>query len=55
MTKNETKANTGKRMKKKTLLGRDLDRLIGTWSRPEARDFDRALKDQRRIDPELWK
>jgi len=32
----------------------DLDHLAGSWSRDEAEEFDRALRDQRRIDPELW-
>lgn len=34
---------------------RDLDALIGSWSRRDARDFDRALADLRRVDPELWR
>jgi hypothetical protein len=33
---------------------RDLDHLAGTWSAEEAAEFDAALKEQRRIDPELW-
>jgi hypothetical protein len=49
----EDGAGVGK--KQKTVLHHDLDRLIGVWSREEAKSFDRALNDQRRIDPELWK
>lgn len=30
----------------------DLDHLIGTWV--EDPEFDRAIEDQRSIDPELW-
>ena len=32
----------------------DLDALAGVWSPKEARQFDEALAEQRRIDPELW-
>jgi hypothetical protein len=31
----------------------DLDFAIGTWV--EAPEFDKALSDQRQIEPELWK
>lgn len=33
----------------------DLDRFFGVWSEEEARAFDKELKRQRKIDPELWK
>ena len=33
----------------------DLDRFFGSWTRAEAGRFDRALKGQRTIDPEMWK
>jgi len=33
----------------------DLDDLVGIWSAEEAREFDEALAEQRRLDPELWK
>jgi hypothetical protein len=33
----------------------ELDRFAGTWSREEAEAFDAALREQRRIDPDLWK
>lgn len=32
----------------------DLDRFFGTWSGEEARAFDEALREPRRIDPEMW-
>jgi len=32
----------------------DLDHLAGTWSDEEAAEFDAALAEQRKIDPELW-
>jgi len=32
----------------------DLDELAGTWTKKEAREFDRALAEQRQIDSELW-
>jgi hypothetical protein len=41
--------------KKGPRIHRDLDFLIGTWSKEEAAEFNRALADQRRIDPEIWK
>jgi hypothetical protein len=49
----EEGAGVGK--KRKSVLHHDLDRLIGVWTRGEAKAFDRALEDQRKIDPELWK
>lgn len=33
----------------------DLDHLAGRWSEQEYRDFVEALRDQRRIDPEMWR
>ena len=33
----------------------DLDHLAGTWSRKEAAAFESALREQRKIDPELWR
>lgn len=33
----------------------DLDAVAGTWTDAEADAFDAALREQRRIDPELWK
>lgn len=44
------------RSKKKGLhLNHDLDWMSGTWTKQEADEFDRALAEQRTIDPELWK
>lgn len=31
-----------------------IDALAGTWTAEEAREFDRALAGQRRIDADLW-
>ena len=33
----------------------DLDPLAGTWTREEAKQFDRALRAQRPVDPDLWR
>lgn len=33
----------------------DLDHLFGTWTKAEADAFDKALEEQRQIDPELWR
>ena len=32
----------------------DLDELAGTWSKEEARAFDRGLRRHRKVDRELW-
>lgn len=34
---------------------RDLDHLAGVWSQAEYDEFMQALREQRRIDPEMWK
>lgn len=34
---------------------RDLKWFVGTWTEKEAGEFDKALREQRRIDPEMWK
>jgi hypothetical protein len=41
--------------KKKKALYHDLDHLAGLWSREEAAVFDKSLKNQRKVDSELWK
>jgi hypothetical protein len=46
---------TGIKRTRRKALHHDLDSLAGAWSRDEAADFDRALQEQRRIDPELWR
>jgi hypothetical protein len=33
----------------------DLDVLCGAWSRAEFLMFERALEEQRRLDPDVWK
>jgi hypothetical protein len=33
----------------------DLDDLFGSLSRKEADDLEKAMRDQRRIDPEQWR
>lgn len=33
----------------------DLDGFFGTWSKEEADAFDARLREQRQIDPEMWK
>ncbi len=35
-------------------LHNDLEHLAGTWSQEEADEFDAALTEQRKVDPELW-
>ncbi len=42
-------------VKKRKVIHHDLDRFFGTWSAEEAREFDKNLAEQRKIDPELWK
>lgn len=44
-----------RRTKRGPLLHDDLDSLAGSWTKEEATAFERALSEQRRIDPELWK
>jgi hypothetical protein len=48
-------AVTEKIPEKKSRLYDDLDHLSGVWSREESAEFDKALRAQRRVDPELWK
>jgi hypothetical protein len=33
----------------------DLDKLAGTWTAKDARDFDKAIKDFEKIDKDIWK
>jgi len=40
---------------KKNVLHHDLDHLAGTWSPAEYRAFREALREQRQIDPEMWR
>lgn len=39
---------------RRTRRHEDLDRLAGTWSAADAREFAGALRKQRRVDPEIW-
>ena len=36
------------------IVGSSLDHLIGTWSREEALEMDRALRDLSHIDQGMW-
>jgi hypothetical protein len=40
---------------KRRAVHHDLDRFFGTWTREQADAFDQALREQRQIDPEMWK
>ena len=33
----------------------DLDHLFGSWTKRQSEGFDKALAEQREIDPELWR
>lgn len=39
----------------KKAVHHDLDRFFGGWTREEAEAFDRALQQQRQIEPDMWK
>ena len=45
---------TGEKGPKK-IVHDDLDHLAGRWSEQEYEDFMKALREQRRIDPEMWR
>ena len=40
--------------RKKGLVYHDLDFMIGALSKQDADELDRAVRRQRRIDPEIW-
>jgi len=44
---------TGGGQEGKKVIHRDLDRFFGTWTGKEAHAFDRALREQRQIEPEI--
>ena len=46
---------TGAAQETRKVVYHDLDRFFGTWTKEEADAFDQALKEQRQIDPEMWK
>jgi len=39
----------------KAALHHDLDHLAGTWTEDEYDEFMESLREQRRIDPEMWR
>jgi len=39
----------------KKVIHHDLDHLAGRWSEKEYQQFMVALREQRQIDPEMWK
>lgn len=45
-----TSSRTGKKART-----RDLDHLAGTWSEQEYEQLMSALREQRQVDPEMWK
>ena len=46
---------TGTEKGKNKVLHHDLDHLAGAWSEAEYQQFMEALREQRQIDPEMWK
>jgi hypothetical protein len=46
---------TGATKKTKRAVHHDLDRFFGTWTKEEADAFDERLREQRQIEPEMWK
>jgi len=46
---------TGGEKERKRVVHHDLDRFFGTWTKQEADVFDQALREQRQIEPEMWK
>ena len=41
--------------KRKQVLHHDLDRFFGVWSKKEAEEFDEVLREERQIEPEMWR
>ncbi|MEW6776045.1 MAG: hypothetical protein AB1405_07120 [Bdellovibrionota bacterium] len=41
--------------RKKRPSHHDYDKFAGRWTKKDAQKFERALAQQRKIDPELWK
>ena len=48
-------AATGVGQPAKPVVHHDLDHLAGTWSEAEYQEFMGSLREQRKIDPEMWK
>lgn len=41
--------------KKRMKVYRDLDRLAGTWSEKDGKEFQERVEDMEKIDEEIWK
>jgi hypothetical protein len=39
----------------RSVLHHELDHLAGRWSDEEYREFMEALREQRQVDPEMWR
>jgi len=46
---------TGATQETRKVVHHDLDHMAGTWSQAEYEEFMEALREQRQIDPEMWK
>jgi DNA-binding ferritin-like protein (Dps family) len=46
---------TGAAKRAEPVLHHDLDRFAGTWSQEEYDQFMESLREQRAIEPEMWK
>lgn len=46
---------TGTERGREKVVHHDLDKFFGTWTEREADAFDEALREQRQIEPEMWK
>ena len=46
---------TGTATGTKKVVHHDLDGFFGTWTKREADAFDESLREQRQIEPEMWK
>jgi hypothetical protein len=46
---------TGAEKGERRAVHHDLDRFFGTWTKEEADAFDEAMREHRKIDPEMWK
>ena len=46
---------TGATRETRRAIHHDIDRFFGTWTKEEADAFDERLREQRQIEPEMWK
>ena len=46
---------TGLTSRRKEMVHHDLDRFAGCWTEEEYDEFMETLREQRQIDPEMWK